>query len=190
MEATRTAHSSSPPRVTVMGSSNYDFPHDRGIPLADVIVAFDSTFSPSTSAVTALRQNPAVPDALAPIIYPMIFGSIEHLQRCLPPMRSPLDRLEALTRCVLQTRHQVGELQPEDHKPDSAAEEVAEFIEKGGSPDNWTLFKMRTIRLSEYGFVPATQLAHILSEPGKEAINRKRQVVSRDTFSFSAASLI
>ena len=145
---------------------------------AHLIVAFDSTFNPSTPMIASIRKYTAVPGQLCPIIYPMVYSSVEHIERCIPPMQKPIDRLIFLTHSVLQTRLSVGELQPEEFEPEAAAQEVASFIKLGGVESAWTLFGIRNIQLPGIDLLATPQGSAIPPNPEQaEAATRKRYIV-------------
>ena len=168
-----------PLRVTLIGSDSLEEPHN--LQCADLIIAFDSTFNSSAPIVNALRRQPNALRRLCPIIYPMVYSSVEHIERCVPTMKSEVDQLRVVTQCVLQTRQEVGELQPEEAKPDAAAEEIAAFVRLGGSERDWTLFPIRSIQLVGLELELANQGYPSMSniEQPMDAASRKRHIVSQ-----------
>ena len=170
-------NSERPLRVTLFASANLEEPIN--IQLADMVIAFDSTFSQGTPLVSALRRHP-IASRLSPIVYPMVYSSIEHIERCVPAMSSPLDQLKVMTQVVLQTHHEIGELQPDELKADAAAEEVAAFMKIGGLERDWTIFSIRPIQLVELQLGYTNSMAtHVPgTDPYADAVGRKRQLVS------------
>lgn len=166
-----------PLRVTLVGSANvYEA---EKLPHADLVIAFDSTFNPLSSSAAALRRHPMQPDRLSPVIYPMVYSAVEHIERCIPSMRSHIDQLRVKTQCILQTQGDIGELLPEEASPEAAAEEVAAFLIKGGTEQAWTLCDIRPIELTGLELELAPQVPP--SVPGTdrytEILSRKRYLV-------------
>ena len=116
-----------------------------------LIIAFDPTFSLKDEQVRSLRSHHLYPGRLAPVIHPLVFCSAEHIRHCVPEMASAADKLRTVVSCVQQTRGDVGDLSSDESRPDAAAEEVAEFVLAGGTPNDWTLPKIRPIRLQGAG---------------------------------------
>ena len=179
VEQTRVDGVSTPLRISLLTPGNL-----RGdlnnLYYADLLIAFDSTFDSSAPGLSALRRHPAMPGRLSPVIYPMVYAAVEHIERCVPTMKSSIDQLRVVTQCVLQTRQEIGELQPEEAKTDAAAEEVASFIRLGGQEGDWTLSQIRNIQLvglelqlANQGYTPIAGIEQVIEPAG-----RKRHVVS------------
>ena len=168
-----------PLRVTLLPSGSLkDLKH---LSPADLLIAFDSTFDSSAPSVGVLRRHSATSGGLSPVVYPIVYAAVEHIERCVPTMKSSIDQLRVVTQCVLQTRQDMGELQPEEAKPDAAAEEVASFIRLGGQERDWTLLQIRNIQLvglelevANQGYPPMVGI-----EQAMEPASRKRNMVSR-----------
>ena len=112
---------------------------------ADLIIAFDNSFSVRDPQVTTLRAHVLNAGQLSPVIHLIVHSSAEHINRCLPTSMSGLERLKALVSCVTETRHDVGVLLPHEAGPAAAAEEVAAFMEAGGLEGHWALPSIRGI---------------------------------------------
>ena len=180
VEQTRVDGVSPPLRVTLLTSGNL-ITDVNNLYYADLLIAFDSTFDSSAPGLGALRRHPTTPGRLSPVIYPMVYAAVEHIERCVPTMKSSIDQLRVVTQCVLQTRQDMGELQPEEAKPDAAAEEVASFIRLGGHEGDWTLSQIRNIQLvglelqlAHQGYTPMAGIEQVMDQPA----GRKRHVVS------------
>ena len=112
---------------------------------ADVIIAFDSSFNARDPQVKVLRAHMVNAGQMSPVIHLIVYSSAEHIHHCLPTSIGSLERLKALVRCVTETRHEVGVLQPDEAGPAAAAEEVSAFIEAGGMEEHWTLPSIKGI---------------------------------------------
>ena len=87
-------------------------------PEPDVILAFDETFS--RDRVTNLHRSSYIP----PIIRPVVFASLEHIDLCVPrkPELGQVERLQKIVWALLQTQKTVGK------NPGPSTESCAEFI--------------------------------------------------------------
>lgn len=112
---------------------------------ADVVIAFDSSFSARDPQVKTLRAHMVNAGQMSPVVHLIVYSSAEHINHCLANPLNGLDRLKALVRCVTETRREVGVLLPDEAGPAAAAEEVAAFIEAGGMEGHWTLPSIRGI---------------------------------------------
>ena len=164
-----------------------------------LIIAFDSSFDPLDPSIVDLRTRSAASSVngspvgssmssngrpLVPVVRLLVYCAAEHIRLCAPAGLSPMDRLRFTLECIMQTGPQVGELSNEEFRADAAAEEVAAFLNQGGSPYGWTLPSIRPIKLDEgITFVNASQdslkPADIGSDGGTPG-PRKRAVVNSE----------
>ena len=124
----------------------------------DLIIAFDSSFDRYDTQVAAMRRrHPLKPDRACPIVYLLVYSSADHIQRCVPEMKSAMDKHKTVINCIVQTKSRVGVLEPGESRPDAAAEEVAAFVEAGGTEKNWTLPRIQVIKLQGLELMSASQ---------------------------------
>lgn len=100
---------------------------------ADLIIAFDETFSAKDTQVQALRNKITRVGPLAPVIHLVVYASLEHINLCIPTTFQPLSRLRALIFCMLHTEKYVGQLATESLKlsvynPAKCASQIAQNI--------------------------------------------------------------
>ena len=112
---------------------------------ANLVVAFDASFDAKEPQIASLRDHMLNVGQLSPVIHLLVYSSAEHIKRCLPKSIMGVDRLRLIVSWVASTRRGVGELLEDEAGPQAAAEEVAAFIEAGGSEDQWTLPAIRSI---------------------------------------------
>ena len=125
---------------------------------ASMVIAFDSTFDSQEKQVRALRTHPLeLNRRLSPVVHLVIYSSADHIERCLPEMKSAMDKHKTIINCIVQTKSRVGVLQPEEPKPDAAAEEVAAFVEAGCKENAWTLPKIQVVKLQGLELMTASQ---------------------------------
>lgn len=112
---------------------------------ANLIIAFDSTFNAQDVQVGMLRRHLINVRQLSPVIHLLVYKSAEHIERCIPESMDPIERLRLIVSCIIQTRHDVGQLLPDEAGTTAVAEEVAAFLEVGGQETNWTFPSIRPI---------------------------------------------
>ena len=175
LDVRSSASTNRPLKVTLFASDYMG--ESSGIQLADLVIAFDTSFELRTPLVSSVRRHP-IAARLSPIVHLMVYCAVEHIKKCIPTMSSHIEFLKVQTQCVVKTQGIVGELQPEEAKPDAAAEEVAAFVKMGGLDRDWTLFKIRPIQLElQLGYANHSTPPISGSDPYHDASNRKRQVV-------------
>ena len=111
---------------------------------ADLVVALDETFKAENETILNLRRRGTSVSYLTPVIRPLVYSSVEHLDLCLPRTLDPIKRLRKLISCAWHTQSLVGELLDEPTTQDSG-ESVSSFIRSGGIPKFWSLPKIRPI---------------------------------------------
>lgn len=117
---------------------------------ANLIVALDGSFDAQDVQIGILRSHLTMVGQLSPIIHLLVYNSAEHIERCLPKLMDPIDRLRKIVSCMTQTRHEVGLLLPDESGSVAAAEEVAAFLEAGGLEKDWALPSIRPIEGIEF----------------------------------------
>ncbi|KAL6722187.1 hypothetical protein ACLMJK_001294 [Lecanora helva] len=114
---------------------------------ADLIIAFDETFRATDQTVADLRQNPmGLEPSSAPtrVIRLVVYGSVEHLDLCLPRTLNPIERIRKLVHCVWHTQNIVGELSERERNTEQSARSVASFASPLHS-FTWPLPPIRSI---------------------------------------------
>lgn len=134
---------------------------------ANLIVAFDSSFNAQDVQVGILRGHLVNVGQLSPVIHLLVYKSAEHIERCIPESMDSIERLRRIVSCMIQTRHDVGNLLPDEAGTAAVAEEVAAFVEAGGQETNWTFPSIRAIDDVEG-----------IDFQDLESSNRSRQLVS------------
>ena len=133
--------------VVTLLSSTDDVPYfNKKRP--NLIIAFDRHFNVKSPKVMSLRESRDGRnngDQLVPVIHLLVYGSGEHIERCLPKDLDPWSRTRQIVSYITQTRHRIGQLQPDDFGPKALAEEVAEFVRAGGLEKDWALPGIRAI---------------------------------------------
>ena len=118
--------------------------------LTNLVIAFDGSFDVEARHIRTLRNNPASPGGLAPVVYPLVYCSAEHLRRCienLDALKTDADRLRALIVSISEREDDVGEMQLDDFKADAAGEEVGQFVLNGGTKANWSVLPIRPVKV-------------------------------------------
>lgn len=112
---------------------------------ATLVIAFDGTFNAQDPQVKLLRNHLVNVDQLHPVIHLLVYGSAEHIDRCIPQSMESVERLRKVVRCMTETRYKVGQLLPDELGASIAAEEVAVFLEAGAMEKDWTFPAIRPI---------------------------------------------
>lgn len=112
---------------------------------ATLVIAFDGTFNAQDPQVKLLRRHLVNVGQLSPVIHLLVYGSAEHIQRCIPKSMDSHKRLKRTVNFLTQTRHTVGQLLPDELGASAAAEEVAAFLEVGALEKDWTFPAIRPI---------------------------------------------
>ncbi|MCJ1286065.1 hypothetical protein MMC26_005407 [Xylographa opegraphella] len=131
--------------------SGYGAPFHMPAP-ANLIVAFDASVNQEINDMHAPRTYHSSEGRTVPTVYLLVYGSAEHIQRCLPPSTEGSNYLKMLVECVTRNREEIGNLLPEEHSPVAAADEVAAFITAGGLERMWTLPMIRPIDMGIAGW--------------------------------------
>jgi hypothetical protein len=161
--------------IYILPSGNFQPKVD--IKAVDAIIGMDSTLDYYAPSISQLRRHPDA-RVIVPIIYPIVYCSIEHIRLCAPLLKHHLDKVRVFTQCAIQTRNSIGELEPEEFKEKAAAEEVAFFIKSKCNPSYWTLMTLKPIKLEGLELFLANNDTNT-STPAADTLNRrKRQFVS------------
>lgn len=115
---------------------------------ANLVIAFDVHFNVKSRKVMTLREDHdgrSKGSQLVPVIHLLVYGSGEHIERCLPNDLDSWARVKHIVSYITQTRHRVGQLVPDDIGPRVLAEEVTEFLKAGGQEKDWALPGIRAI---------------------------------------------
>ncbi|KZF20337.1 hypothetical protein L228DRAFT_250016 [Xylona heveae TC161] len=106
---------------------------------ADLVIAFDSSFSVHDHQVQGLRSTFFEMHKLSPVIHLTVINSVEHVKRCLPSNVQGIERLQLAVRAITHLRHEAGELSSEFPHTEAAAEKVFEFVDGGSIESEWQL---------------------------------------------------
>ena len=125
-------------------------PSDYGVPLSmpvplNLIIAFDTSVDQEIMEMHGVRTFHSSSGAMVPVLHLLVYGSAEHISRCLPPSARGADYLKMIVECVTRNREEIGKLLPEEHSPVAAGDEVAAFVNAGGLDRMWTLPAIRAI---------------------------------------------
>lgn len=112
---------------------------------ANLVIAFDGSFNAQDVQVGILRGHLLNVGQLSPVIHLLVYKSAEHIERCLPESMNEVERLRRIVSCMTQTRHDVGQLLPDEANTAAVAEEAAAFLELGGLERDWTFPSIRAI---------------------------------------------
>lgn len=112
---------------------------------ATLVIAFDGAFNSQDPQVKLLRRHLVNVGQLSPVIHLLVYGSAEHIERCIPKSMDSHKRLKEIVNFLTQTRHDVGQLLPDELGASAAAEEVAAFLEVGALETDWTFPAIRPI---------------------------------------------
>lgn len=112
---------------------------------ATLVIAFDGSFNAQDSQVKLLRSHLVNVGQLSPVIHLLVYGSAEHIERCLPESTDSLKRLRKIVNYMTQTRDDVGRLLPDELGAAASAEEVAAFLEAGAMEKDWAVPAIRSI---------------------------------------------
>lgn len=165
---------------------------------ANLVIAFDGHFNIKSQKVISLRENRDDRTNgyhLVPVIHLLVFGSGEHIERCLPRDLDPWARTRQIVSYITQTRHRVGQLQLDDMGPRVLAEEVAEFIRAGGLEKDWALIGIRAIdglEMNEHNFesssfhtTQSSDQSNSENTMGRTPAPAKRSIVCSYWFTYS-----
>ena len=168
-------------RFTILPSKEQASP--MLLPTANAIIALDGSFTNGGYHLQQSRTPPLNAGQLAPIIYPIVYASSEHIVRCIPDSIVGVERKRVIVSCVTQARTLFGELPIEEADPKGAAEEVGEFIKAGCVEGTWTLPSIRPIPIEGIEWVDASQSSTTQSdtqdtrEESATPMMRKRSLV-------------
>ena len=171
--------------VTLMASGEQE--SSTLVKFANLVIAFDSSFSSDEAQIKSLRQHMLNVGKLSPVIHLLIYSSVEHITRCIPSSFTGINKLKVLMNCVARTSHLAGELAIDDGIPEESAEEVAHFVQGTLHPDHWTLSRPRNIQIDGLELVYQSQSSETLNQEGFEDVmdsttmmidGRKRPLVS------------
>lgn len=112
---------------------------------ANLVIAFDGSFNAQDVQVGILRGHLLNVGQLSPVVHLLVYKSAEHIERCLPESMNLVERLRRIVSCMTQTRHDVGQLLPDEANTAAVAEEAAAFLELGGLERDWTFPSIRAI---------------------------------------------
>ena len=110
-----------------------------------LIIAFDESFNAKDSSIIKMRQQERSGDELTPVIRPVVYSSVEHLDLCLARSLEPIDRIRKLIFCVWHTQRSVGQLEPHEPGAVECAQEVFEFFKRACRTSAWNLPNIRPI---------------------------------------------
>ncbi|KAG8529772.1 uncharacterized protein KY384_005253 [Bacidia gigantensis] len=112
------------------------------LPEPHLIVGFDETFE--KEAFVATHWNAS----RIPVLRPLVYASLEHIDLCVPRTLNPIERLQKLVYLLLQTQKRVGLVVPPDLTPNVAAERIAPYASeliRDRSADTWPLPPLQPI---------------------------------------------
>lgn len=113
-------------RVSLIPS---DLSSDR-IASADLVVAFDSTFSHQPFINTVRSKSSTA--ALAPLIHLVVAHSIEHIERVIPKTIDPEERQVRVVGCLTMVET-IGM----DTNPTEIASDISSFVMTNGDDSDW-----------------------------------------------------
>ena len=119
----------------------------KDLPWADLLIAFDETFNKEITNILDRRHLPA------PVIHPVVYASLEHIDLCVPRTLNPIERLRKLVLSVLQTQKRVGAFETGDTEPEKSAQIIAGFVNRSiltSSERSWPLPAIRPIESIRY----------------------------------------
>ncbi|MCJ1434337.1 hypothetical protein MMC27_003704 [Xylographa pallens] len=155
-------------------------PSDYGVPLSmpiplNLIVAFDTSVDQEILAMHEVRTCYSSSGAMVPVLHLMVYGSAEHIIRCLPPSTQRSNHLKMIVKCVTRNREEIGKLLPEEHSPLAAADEVAAFVIAGGLERMWTLPSIRPIDID---IVASSQTTYSTTQSETQSTNNGSNATS------------
>lgn len=112
---------------------------------ATLVIAFDGSFNAQDPQVKLLRGHLVNVGQLSPVIHLLVYGSAEHIERCLPESTDSVKRLRKIVNYMTQTQNNMGQLLPDELGAAASAEEVAAFLEVGALEKDWTFPAIRPI---------------------------------------------
>lgn len=115
---------------------------------AHVVIALDSIYRTCRPKIWS-NWKPRPNTQQAPVIYPIVYASPEHIDLALPRAITDESRIKAVLQLAVQTRTQCGEIPPEEFTTAAWAEEVAHYIKTGAR--HWLLGRVRPLQLSSRG---------------------------------------
>ena len=162
---------------------------------ATLVIAFDGSFNAQAPQVKLLRSHLVNVGQLSPAIHLLVYGSAEHIERCLPESTDSLQRLRRIVNYMTQTRDDVGKLLPDELGAAASAEEVAAFLEAGAMEKDWAIPAIRSIEVDglEMDEVTPSREHKIDSESNsmatttpmaRQSSNSKRGLVGLTIFQF------
>ena len=164
-------------------------PSDYGVPLSmpvpvNLIVAFDTSVDQEINEMHGVRTYHSTDGRVVPVVHLLVYGSAEHISRCLPPSTRGSNVLKMVVECVIRNREEIGNLLPEEHKPVAAADEVAAFVNAGGLEHMWTLPMIRPIDIDMLALSQTTcsttqsETQSTSNDSKVTAVQQKRPMVS------------
>jgi hypothetical protein len=95
---------------------------------SDAVIAFDSSFILGERYSKTLRTHPFELYGPSPLLYLVIFCTIEHFQLCLPKSLDPIDRKSSLLQLSFHQRHRAGILDSEMARPEDMIPVIAQYL--------------------------------------------------------------
>ena len=133
--------------VTLLASGDEEAA--EGTDPVDLVIAFDETFDENEFSFTNRRNvSDTGKQRLPPIVRPVVYASLEHLDLCLPRTLNPIERLRKLVFPLLQTQKRVGSLDTDEPEISYCAGEVYNYISRSlvvDRGDPWPLPPIRPI---------------------------------------------
>ncbi len=133
---------------------------------ADLVIAFDSSFNVKDAQVGLLRDHLVNVGDLSPVIHLIVYKSIEHIERCIPESKNPVERLKKIVHYLVQTQHKVGKLELDDMGTAAFAEEATMILEGGGLEKYDAFPSIRPIETVQWGLMSSQSE----EQPGAEKI--------------------
>ena len=137
---------------------------------ATLVIAFDGSFNAQDPQVKLLRSHLVNVGQLSPVIHLLVYGSAEHIERCLPESTDSLKRLKQIVHYMTQTRDDVGRLLPDELGAAASAEEVAAFLEAGAMEKDWAVPAIRPIDVDSLEMNESPSLHEPRSNPESNSI--------------------
>ena len=164
-------------QITLISSGEED---SSALPkFANLVIAFDSSFNPEEAQIQSLRKHMLNVGQLSPVVHLLVYSSAEHIEKCIPKSFTGTDRLKVLVNCVAQTRQFAGELTPEEHTPEEAADEVVQFVQGGSKPEKfWPLPRPRNIQIDGLELVDQSQSSESTSRMEAQATKESSRMPS------------
>ena len=92
------------------------------------IISFDQDIDTDAPYINRLRQSSSWGKSLVPVIYLTVRNSVDHIERCLSPAMSAIERLGVLVYCVTELRKCAGKMSVGFGSIKEHAEEAGRFI--------------------------------------------------------------